>query len=163
MSFIAAAAKTAAPYIKTAAPYISAGTSIIAGQQASAVGQYNQDIQNRNAQVAEQEENRLEEQNKFDLANFNNQFYQLQGETRTNILFSGADLSGSGLRILKYNAEQAQVEKDILSYNSQVAQSQKSEEANFARMRGTLAKQEAKAAEFGYYAQAGTSLLKAFG
>ena len=124
MSFIAAAAKTAAPYIKTAAPYISAGTSIIAGQQASAVGQYNQDIQNRNAQVAEQEENRLEEQNKFDLANFNNQFYQLQGETRTNILFSGADLSGSGLRILKYNAEQAQVEKDILSYNSKVAQSQ---------------------------------------
>ena len=159
MSFIAAAAKTAAPYIKTAAPYISAGTSIIAGQQASAVGQYNQDIQNRNAQVAEQEENRLEEQNKFDLANFNNQFYQLQGETRTNILFSGADLSGSGLRILKYNAEQAQVEKDILSYNSKVAQSQKMEEANFARMQGQVARNEAKIAEYGYYAKAGQSLM----
>jgi len=37
------------------------------------------------------------------------------------------------------------------------------EEANFARMSGELAKQQAKATELGYYAQAGTSLLKAFG
>jgi hypothetical protein len=74
-------------------------------------------------------------------------------------LFSGAELSGSGLRILKYNAEQAQVEKDILSYNSKVAQSQKMEEANFARMQGQVARNEAKIAEYGYYAKAGQSLM----
>jgi len=132
---------------------------IAAAQQASATGKYNQAIQNRNAQVSEQESQRLEEQNKFDIARFDQQFSQLQGETRTNISFSGADLSGSGLRILKYNAEQAQVEKDILSYNSKVAQSQKMEEANFARMQGNLARMEARQAELGYYAKAGQSLL----
>jgi hypothetical protein len=132
---------------------------IAAAQQASAAGKYNQAIQNRNAQVAEQESQRLAEQNEFDIARFDQQFSQLQGETRTNILFSGAELSGSGLRILKYNAEQAQVEKDILSYNSKVAQSQKMEEANFARMQGQVARNEAKIAEYGYYAKAGQSLM----
>jgi len=73
---------------------------------------------------------------------------------------SGATLEGSGLRILRYNAEQAEVEKDILTYNSKVAQSQKMEEANFARMQGQVAKNEAKIAEYGYYAKAGTSLLR---
>ena len=132
---------------------------IAAAQQASAAGKYNQAIQNRNAQVAEQESQRLAEQNEFDIARFDQQFSQLQGETRTNILFSGAELSGSGLRILKYNAEQAQVEKDILSYNSKVAQSQKMEEANFARMQGQVARNEARVAQFGYYAKAGQSLM----
>ena len=132
---------------------------IAAAQQASATGKYNQAIQNRNAQVAEQESQRLAEQNEFDIARFDQQFSQLQGETRTNILFSGAELSGSGLRILKYNAEQAQVEKDILSYNSKVAQSQKMEEANFARMQGQVARNEARVAQLGYYAKAGQSLM----
>ena len=39
----------------------------------------------------------------------------------------------------------------------------KFEEANFARIQGNVARQQAKAAEIGYYAQAGTSLMKAYG
>jgi hypothetical protein len=61
---------------------------IAAAQQASAAGKYNQAIQNRNAQVAEQESQRLAEQNEFDIARFDQQFSQLQGETRTNILLN---------------------------------------------------------------------------
>ena len=133
---------------------------IAAGQAANAAGKYNQAIQNRNAKVAEQESQRLEERNEFDLARFDQQFLQLQGSTKTAIYKSGATLEGSGLRILRYNAEQAEVEKDILTYNSKVAQSQKMEEANFARMQGQVAKNEAKIAEYGYYAKAGTSLLR---
>ena len=133
---------------------------IAAAQQASAAGKYNQAIQNRNAQVAEQESQRLAERNEFDLARFDQQFVQLQGSTKTAIYKSGATLEGSGLRILRYNAEQAEVEKDILTYNSKVAQSQKMEEANFARMQGQVARNEAKIAEYGYYAKAGTSLLR---
>jgi len=133
---------------------------IAAAQQASAAGKYNQAIQNRNAKVAEQESQRLAERNEFDLARFDQQFVQLQGSTKTAIYKSGATLEGSGLRILRYNAEQAEVEKDILTYNSKVAQSQKMEEANFARMQGQVAKNEAKIAEYGYYAKAGTSLLR---
>ena len=132
---------------------------IAAGQTANAAGKYNQKIENRNAEVAIQEKNRLEERNEFDLARFDQQFLQLQGSTKTAIFKSGATLEGSGLRILRYNAEQAEIEKDILSYNSKVAQSQKMEEANFARMRGQVAKNEAKIAEYGYYAKAGQSLM----
>ena len=46
-----------------------------------------------------------------------------------------------------------------MDYNSKVAQSRKLEEANFARMSGNLARMEARQAQFGYYAQAGQSLL----
>jgi len=142
-----------------AAVGLTAVTSIAAGRQASATGKYNQAVQNRNAQVAEQEAQRLEQQNEFDIARFDQQFTKLQGETKTAILFSGAELSGSGLRIMKYNAEQAEIEKDILDYNSKVAQSQKMEEANFARMSGQMAKMQARSTAIGYYAQAGQSLM----
>jgi len=146
-----------------ALPFIQAGTAIVAGRQASAVGKYNQAIANRNFRVKVQEAERIQQQKEFDLARFDQKFSQLQGQTKTAVLTSGAELSGSGLRVLRYNAEQAEIEKDIIDYNSKVAESRKMEEANFARMSGELAKQQAKATEFGYYAQAGTSLLKAFG
>ena len=143
--------------------WVSAVTSIAAARQASATGKYNQAVQNRNALVSEQEAQRLEQQNEFDIARFDQQFTQMQGQTKTAVLTSGAELSGSGLRIMRYNAEQAEIEKDILDYNSKVAQSQKMEEANFARMRGQVARNEAKAAQIGYYAQAGQSLMKYYG
>ena len=38
-----------------ALPYIAVGTSVLAATQASAIGKFNQAVQNRNAQVAEQE------------------------------------------------------------------------------------------------------------
>ena len=138
---------------------ISAVSSVAAAKQSSAAGKYNQAVQERNATVSEQQAEMIEKQNEFDLARFDQQFTQLQGETKTAILFSGAELSGSGLRIMKYNAEQAEIEKDILTYNSKVAQSQKMEEANFARMSGQMAKMQARSTAIGYYAQAGQSLM----
>jgi len=143
--------------------WVTAIASVAAAQQASAAGKYNQAVQERNAKVKEQEAEQAEKQLDFDLARFDQQFVKLQGETKTAILTSGAELSGSGLRILQYNAEQAEIEKNILDYNSKVAQSQKMEEANFARMRGQIARNEARAAQIGYYAKAGESLLKAYG
>tara|TARA_R110000764_G_scaffold225813_1_gene315443 strand:+ start:36 stop:476 length:441 start_codon:yes stop_codon:yes gene_type:complete len=137
--------------------------SIAAAQQASATGKYNQAVQERNATIAEQEAGQLEKQKEFDIARFDQQFSQLQGETKTNVLFSGVELSGSGLRIMKYNAEQAEIEKNILDYNSKVAQSQKLEQANFARMSGQVARMEARSAQLGYYAQAGQSLMTSYG
>ena len=41
--------------MSSALPYIGTGTSLIAARQASAIGKFNQAVQNRNAQVAEQE------------------------------------------------------------------------------------------------------------
>jgi len=143
--------------------WISAVASVAAAQQAGAIGKYNQSIQERNATIAEQEAERLEQQKEFDIARFDQQFVQLQGQTKTAIYKSGVTLEGSGLRVMRYNAEQAEIEKNILNYNSKVAQSQKLEEANFARMSGQMARMEAKQAQLGYYAQAGQSLMSNYG
>jgi tetrahydromethanopterin S-methyltransferase subunit H len=132
---------------------------IAAGQQASTIGKYNQAIQNRNAEVAGQEIQAIEQQKNLDIQKFDKQFTKLQGETKTAILFSGAELSGSGLRILRQNAEEAEVEKDIIEYNAKIGQSRAFENANFARMKGNLARMEARKEELGYYAKAGQSLL----
>ena len=136
---------------------------IAAGRQASAIGKYNQAIQNRNAQVKEQETQAIEKQKELDIQRFDQKFAQLQGETKTKIVKSGAELSGSGLRILRSNAEQAEIEKDIIEYNAKIGQSRAFEQANFARMQGNLARMEARQAELGYYAKAGESLLRMYG
>ena len=143
--------------------WVTAVTSVVAAQQASATGKYNQAVQERNAVIAEQEAGQIEKQKEFDLTRFDQQFSQLQGQTKTAILKSGAELSGSGLNIMRYNSEQAEIEKDIIDYNSKVAQSKKLEEANFARMSGQMARMEAKQAQLGYYVQAGQSLMSNYG
>ena len=152
--------------------WVSAAVSVAAARQASATGKYNQQIQNRNAQIAEQEAQAIDQQKNLDIQRFDQQFLKLQGSTKTAILKSGATLEGSGLNVLRYNTEQAEIEKDILDYNSKVAQYQKIEQANFARMQGTIARQEGRAAAIGYYGKAaesfgktdvGQSLLKGFG
>ena len=93
------------------------------------------------------------------LGKFNQSFEKFQGTTKVNVLKSGATLSGTALKILQSNAEQAELQRDVIDYNSQVAQSQKMEEANFARIQGQIARRQGKIAQLGYYAKAGESLL----
>tara|TARA_A100001234_G_C12436388_1_gene304967 strand:- start:24 stop:467 length:444 start_codon:yes stop_codon:yes gene_type:complete len=143
--------------------WITAVVSVAAAQQASAAGKYNAAIKQRNAQVAEQEAKAIEQKTVYDIAQFDRKFAALQGQTKTAVLKSGAELSGSGLRILRANAEQAEIEKDLMEYNSKIGQARAFEQANFARMQSVVAKNEARAAELGYYAQAGKSLLTVFG
>lgn len=128
-------------------------------QQQGAAGKYNQAVQNRNAQVAEQEAAQIEKQLELDLARFDQQFQQLQGQATTSIIKSGAELSGSGLRVMRYNAEQAELEKDIMEYNAKIGQARKFEEANFARIQGQMARQQARMAQLQTITQTGTSLL----
>jgi hypothetical protein len=133
---------------------------IAAGKQASALGKYNQSVQNRNALVKEQEAEAIKKQTEFDVARFDQQFEQLVGQTKVAVAKSGVERSGSALNISRYNAEQAEIQKDVMDYNSQVAQSQKMEQANFARMQGVIARREGEIAKLGYYAKAGESLLR---
>ena len=137
---------------------IVAGTSIIAARQASATSKYNQAIQNRNAEVAEQESKIIEQKTQLDLAKFDQQFQQLQSETKVSVLKSGVELSGSALKILRSNAEQAEIEKDIIEYNSKIGEARKFEQANFARMQGQLARQQGRTTAIGYYGQAASAL-----
>jgi hypothetical protein len=137
-----------------ALPYISAGLSVVQAANQSAAGKYNQQVYNRNAQIAEQEAKQIEQQTEVDLQRFDQKFGQLQGQTTTRILTSGADLSGSGLRILHNNETQAQLERNTINYNSKIAQQSKFNEANFARIQGQVARQQGKAAAFGTLASA---------
>ena len=132
-------------------------------KQQGAAGKYNQAVQNRNAQIAEQEAAQLEKQLEFDIARFDQQFQQLQGQTNVSLAKSGVGISGTSLRILRYNAEQAELQKNIMDYNSKVAQSQKIEEANFARIQGNIARQQARIAQLQTITQTGTSLLSMSG
>ena len=160
-------------FIAPVATAVTAVTAVAAAKQASAVGKYNQQIQERNAQVAEQQAEKIQNQNEFDIARFNQEFEQLQSQTKVSALKSGVELSGTALKILRSNAEQAEIQKDIMEYNSKIAQSQSLEQANFARMQGQVARQQGRIASFGYYGQAATaaatlapygkSLLTSFG
>lgn len=142
-----------------ALPYVVVGLGAMQYQQQGAAGKFNQSVQNRNAQIAEQEAAQMEKQLAFDLARFDQQFTQVQGQTTTRIAKTGADLSGTGLRILRANAEEAELQKNIMEYNSQVGQAKKMEEANFYRIQGQVARQTAKSAQISTLMSTGTSLL----
>jgi len=142
-----------------ALPYVVVGLGAMQYQQQGAAGKFNQSVQNRNAQIAEQEAAQMQKQLEFDLGRFDKQFVQVQGQTTTRILKTGADLSGSGLRILRANAEEAELQKNIMEYNSQVGQAKKLEEANFSRIQGQIARQTARSAQISTLMSTGTSLL----
>jgi hypothetical protein len=142
-----------------ALPYVVGGLGVAQFQQQGAAGKYNQAIQNRNAQIAEQEAAQIEKQLEFDLARFDQRFQQLQGQSITRIAKTGADLSGTGLRILRSNAQQAEIEKNIMDYNAKIGQARKFEEANFARIQGNIARQQARSAQISTLFSTGTSLL----
>tara|TARA_R100001224_G_scaffold30494_1_gene16787 strand:- start:316 stop:759 length:444 start_codon:yes stop_codon:yes gene_type:complete len=133
---------------------------IAAAQQASAMGKFNQAVYNRNAQIKEQEVKAIAQQTEFDIARFDQNYQKLVGSTNVAAAKSGVERSGTFFNVQRYNAEQAEIQKDVIEYNSNVAQSQKIEEANFARIKGQIKRQEARIAELGYYSRAGESLLR---
>jgi len=130
-------------------------------KQQGAAGKYNQSIQERNAQIAEQEAAQIDKQLEFDIARFDQKVDQLQGQTTVRIAKTGAALDeGTGLRILRANAEEAEKEKNIMEYNAKIGQARKFEEANFSRIQGQVARNAARSAQIGTIVQTGTSLLK---
>jgi hypothetical protein len=142
------------------AQYVAvAGLGYLQYQQQGAAGKYNQAIQNRNAEIATQEAAQIDKQLEFDLGRFDQKFDQLQGQTTTRIAKTGADISGTGLKILRSNAQQAELEKNIMEYNAQIGQARKFEEANFSRIQGQVARQTAKTAQMATIMNTGTSLL----
>jgi hypothetical protein len=129
-------------------------------QQQGAIGKYNQSVANRNAQVAEQEAALIEKQSEFDIARFDKDFRRVEGETKVALAKSGVvQGSGTAYKIAASNAREAELQRNIMRYNSKVAQSRKIESANFARIQGNIARQQARLAQIGTLASTGTSLL----
>ena len=129
-------------------------------QQQGAIGKYNQAVDNRNALVKEQEAQILDDKLNLELAQFDKSFRKLQGTQVVNTLKSGAEFSGTARNIALSNLYEAEVEKDIARYNTEIGKSRKFEEANFARIKGNIARETARLAQIGTIASTGTSLLR---
>ena len=145
----------------TAAPYIVAGTSLMQYQAQGAIGKYNQAANNRAATVLEGQADQIEQKAEFDIAQFNKTYQKVKGETTVALAKSGVQVgTGSAYNIALSNALEKRFQENLIRYNSQVAAANKREEASFARIIGTIARQSSKLAQIGTIASAGTTLLK---
>jgi hypothetical protein len=125
-----------------------------------AAGKYNQAVANRNAAVLEGQADQIEAKAEFDIAQFQKNFRKIEGETTVALAKSGVQLgTGSAYNIELSNAYEAKLQENLIKYNSQVAASNKMEEANFARIQGTIARNNAKMAQISTVAQTGSSLF----
>ena len=123
------------------------------------IGKYNQSVQNRNAQVLEGQATQIEQKAEFDIAQFQKDFRKLEGETTVALAKSGVELgTGTAYNIELSNAYEAKLQENLIKYNSEVAAANKMEEANFARIRGTMARQESNLAQINTVAQTGSLL-----
>jgi len=143
-----------------AAPYISAASSVMQFTQQGAIGKYNQAANNRAATVLEGQAAQIEQKAEFDIAQFNKTYQKVKGETRVSLAKSGVQIgSGSAYNIALSNALEAKLQENLIRYNSQVAAANKREEASFARIKGSIARQESKLKQIQTIASAGTTLL----
>ena len=128
-------------------------------QQQGVIGKTNQAIQNRNAQVLKQEGDAIEQQAEFDVAAFAKQFKKLQAEQKVATIKSGVELSGTYFKILKANEREKVLQDKIIKYNASIGKAQAYEQANFARISGQVAREQAKLAQIQTVAQTGATLL----
>jgi len=137
------------------------GTSLMQYQAQGAIGKYNQAANNRAAEVLDGQATQIEQKAEFDIAQFNKTYQKVKGETTVALAKSGVQIgSGSAYNIALSNALEKRLQENLIRYNSQVAASNKREEASFARIKGSIARQESKLAQIGTIASAGTTLLR---
>ena len=129
-------------------------------QQVGAIGSYQQAAFDRKAAIAEQKAEALENQLTLDLQKFDKKFKQLEATQVVNTAKSGAVVGTGTAKLIKLsNLYNAEIEKDIMKYNTEIGQARAFEEANFARIEGTLAKQRARMEQLKIASETGTSLL----
>ena len=142
------------------APQIFTGVMGAAQYKAQGeIGKFNQSVAERNAAVYEDQAYQIEQKAEFDIAQFQKDFRKMEGETTVALAKSGVELgTGTAYNIELSNAYEAKLQENLIKYNSQVAAANKMEEANFARIRGTMARQEAKMAQINTVASTGSLL-----
>ncbi len=125
-----------------------------------AIGKYNQAANNRAATVLEGQATQIEQKAEFDVAQFNKTYQKVKGETTVALAKSGVQVgTGSAYNIALSNALEKRLQENLIYYNSKVAAANKREEASFARIKGNIARQEARLAQIGTIASAGTTLM----
>ena len=128
-------------------------------QQQGAYGKFNQAKNNRDALVKEQNAEILDNKLTLDLSTFDKKFRELEGSVIVQTAKSGVTQGGTAARIRLANLTNAELEKDKMKYDTEIGKARAFEEANFARIRGQMARQEAKIAQLRTATSVGTSLL----
>ena len=142
-----------------AAPIFVGAMGVAQYKQQGAIGKFNQSVANRNAAVLEGQATQIEQKAEFDIAQFQKDFRKMEGETTVALAKSGVQLgTGSAYNIELSNAYEAKLQENLIRYNSHVAAANKMEEANFARIRGTMAKQESRLAQINTVASTGSNI-----
>ena len=129
-------------------------------KQQGAYGKFNQSVQNRNAQVKEQKAEILDSKLTLDLATFNKELEKLEGQTIVQTAKSGVTQGGTAARIRLANLHEAELTREKMKYDTEIGKSRAFEEANFARIKGDIARQESKIAQLRTVSEKGTSLLR---
>lgn len=144
-----------------AIPYIVLGTTIVQAQQQNAIGKYNQSIQNRNAQIADQEAAAIDKQTEYKLGAFNKDYERFVGRTTVSTAKAGVQQgSGTSLRIQMSNASEAELQKDLIEYDGGIAKARKFEEGNFYRIQGDMARTTGRMAAMGTLFKGASSFLQ---
>jgi len=144
-----------------AIPYIVLGTTIVQAQQQNAIGKYNQSIQNRNAQIADQEAAAIDKQTEYKLGAFNKDYERFVGRTTVSTAKAGVQQgSGTSLRIQMANASEAELQKNLIEYDGGVAKARKFEEGNFYRIQGDMARATGRMAAMGTLFKGASSFLQ---
>jgi hypothetical protein len=130
-------------------------------QQQGVIGKYNQAANNRAAAVLDGQATQIEQKAEFNVAQFNKTYQKVKGETTVALAKSGVQVgTGSAYNIALSNALEKRLQENLIYYNSRVAAANKREEASFARIKGNIARQEARLAQIGTIASAGTTLMR---
>ena len=133
---------------------------IAAGRQEQAAYNYNADINERNAQVAEQEATQLVFQEEQNIVQFREDISDLQDATGQAFRYNGwIAEEGTPLKVALANAQEADEEIAIRRYNAQVGRREYLEGAAQERMQGTLNRMYGQAARrAGQYGAIGSLL-----
>ena len=131
-------------------PYVSLGFSVVQARQQNAIGKFNQSVQNRNAEIANQEIGAIEKQTEYKLDQFNKDYAKIVGKTTVSTAKAGVEKgSGTSLRIQMANATEAELQRDLIEYDGGVAKARKIEERNFYRIQGDMARQTGRLTAMG--------------
>ena len=153
-------APAAAATISKAAPFAVGFLGAAQYQAQGSIAKFNQSVNERNARVLEGQADQIKQKAEFDVAQFNKKFNQIEGETKVALAKSGVEMgSGSAYNIELSNAFEAELQRQLIEYNANVAAANKIEQANFARISGQMARNEAKLAQLRTISTVGGSLL----
>jgi hypothetical protein len=153
-------APAAAATISKAAPFAVGFLGAAQYSAQGSIGKFNQSVNERNARVLEGQADQIKQKAEFDVAQFNKKFNQIEGTTKVALAKSGVEMgSGSAYNIELSNAFEAELQRQLIEYNANVAAANKIEQANFARISGQMARNEAKLAQLRTISTVGGSLL----